>query len=141
MKKLTLVAYLCLAFATISMAAGWHVANQTTIGWDAVTQDIDGNTITDGVITYNVYLTNAKTDPGKTNPVKIADGITNTQYTITLNTRIFSVPGVTAVFTMDVDGEIITNESDIIYLDWTTDNPKGILYLPNLKAPTGLGIH
>lgn len=139
MKSLTLI---CLALCLIVTPAfaAWHVANQTTVAWDAVTQDVDGNTITDGAVTYNIYLTNAKTDPDKTNPVKIAEGITDTQYTITLNTRGFYVPGVTAVLTMDVDGETITNESEMIYLDWTPDNPKGILYLPNLKSPTGLGI-
>jgi len=45
-------------------------ANQFTLGWDAVTKDIDGDPITG--VTYEVLMANAVTDPNKTNPAVVA---------------------------------------------------------------------
>lgn len=59
----------------------FHNANQVTITWDVVTDDIDGDQVTG--VNYILYLVNANTDPDKTNPVVVAETADNTE-TITL---------------------------------------------------------
>lgn len=75
MKKLLgFIVLLAIVFCTIPVLAQeviWHNANQVTVGWDVVTQDIDGDPITG--VTYEVLLANADTDPNKTNPVMVAE--------------------------------------------------------------------
>ena len=74
MKKLFGIIALLIVFVAAPVWAQdvvWHNANQVTVGWDAVTQDIDGDPITG--VTYEVLLANADTDPSKTNPVVVAE--------------------------------------------------------------------
>ena len=87
----------------------FHNTNQASVTWDAVTTDIDGDPITG--VTYRLYLANADTDPNKTNPVIIQDGITDTNAVITLNTKGRFYAGVSALYEGD---ESVINWADEI---------------------------
>lgn len=63
----------------------WHIANQATITWDAVTTLANNATIPESnTIEYNVWLSNADTDPDKLNPVAVGT-TSETLYVVTLN--------------------------------------------------------
>jgi len=134
----TVLAFLMVA-AGLS-AQTWHTANQSTVAWDAVTTNTAGDPIpADAVVKYTVYLANANTDPGKSNPALIAESITETQYTFTLGTQGKFVPGVKSE--LWVDG--VKEEESVIA--WT-DDPQyaqgdegfGLRYFLPPKAPGGL---
>jgi len=77
-----------LPFSAAVIAQTWHTANQSTVAWDAVTTNTNGDPIPEGeTVKYDVYLSNALTDLDKANPVKVADSIVETRYTVTLNTE------------------------------------------------------
>ena len=86
MKKLLAIGLvLALLFPLQALAQTWHTANQTTVGWGAVTTLSDGTDIPSGdVVKYQVYLANAKTDPNKANPTLVGE-VETLQETITLN--------------------------------------------------------
>lgn len=138
MKKVfAVLAFALVVMVGVAMAAEWHVANQTTIAWDAVTTSADGTvTFGAGEITYNVYLANAVTDPTKQNPSKIGN-VSATEYTITLNTEGKFVPGVSAVRTVGAD---VIGESGITWLDDYPDNPPGIVFYKIAPKPAGVRI-
>jgi hypothetical protein len=76
---------LSLAFSTVALCQEWYVANQITIGWDAVTEMEDGQAIPEtDIVEYKVYLANTVTDPDKTNPAIIGVAAECT-YIVTLN--------------------------------------------------------
>jgi len=80
---------LFLVFAPVALAevGNWHVANQTTVAWDAVTVLSDGSPLPTGdTIEYKIYLANSVTDPSKTNPVEVGRTAA-LQFTITLGTE------------------------------------------------------
>lgn len=89
-KGLTLLLIVIISFALtlpLVYAQEWHVANQVTIGWSAVTEMQGGVAVPeDNIIEYKVYLANAITDPDKTNPVEIGIAA-ECMYTLTLNTE------------------------------------------------------
>jgi hypothetical protein len=91
MKKIVMAMVLAmmLVFTGTAMAQvdNWHIANQATVGWNAVTLLDNGEPIpaTD-TVRYVVLMSNAITDPNKTNPVEL--GTTDAlEYVITLNTE------------------------------------------------------
>jgi hypothetical protein len=90
MKRLFVALFIVAALLVgLAWAVPFHNSNQSTLAWDVVTTDVDGDPIT-GVVTYKMWLANADTDPNKTNPVVAVDGDgddTNTQAVITLGTK------------------------------------------------------
>ena len=78
-------------------AQEWHSTNQATVAWDAVTQTVDGLPISPEDVSYDIFLANAVTDPGKTNPSMIQADVVETQYTITLNVEGQFFVGIRAV--------------------------------------------
>ena len=115
MKKyfLTIMA-IGLVLASVSIAQEFHIADRATINWD---QDL-GN-IPAAEIKWNVYMTNAVTDPGKANPAKIATAI-GKPYTIVFSVEGKYYVGVSAV--RIIDGSVI-GETDILWADTQTDVP------------------
>lgn len=86
MKKLIVLLF-CITYLFITpvFALDFHNANQVSLAWDAVTTDIDGDSITG--VNYRIYLANADTDPNKANPVIVEDNIVENTKTISLNTK------------------------------------------------------
>lgn len=130
-----------LLFAVVMPAQAvdnWHTANQATLQWNAVTTNINGDTVTDAV-EYVVYMANAVTDPNKTNAVEVWRG-TETQALLTLNTEGQYFVGVKAVRKL-ADGEAVA-QSEVAW----SDNPLcvegevtfGLRYYLPLMAPGGL---
>lgn len=75
---------LVLTFSTSVFAQEWITMNQSTVSWDAVTEMQGGVAIPEtDIIEYKIYLSNAITDPDKTNPAEI-ETVNATSYTITL---------------------------------------------------------
>ena len=97
MKKLILCVIVCVLLSTVSYATDFVNVKQVTLSWDAVTQDVDGDPALGA--TYRLYLANADTDPGKTNPV-IVHETSGTTATITMSKGRFFV-GVDAVYLGD----------------------------------------
>ncbi|MCK4525913.1 hypothetical protein KAW18_00975 [candidate division WOR-3 bacterium] len=87
MKKLFLILVLAVFLVSSVSAFGqeWHTVNQATITWSPVTGAEGGTPFPEtDVIEYRVWLSNAVTDPDKTNPVEV--GITEeTMFVVTLN--------------------------------------------------------
>ena len=84
MKKLFLIMIcLLIAFsASPSSAVTFHNDKTPTLSWQMVTTDIDGEPIS-GIVTYQLWLANADTDPNKANPVMVSE-TTGLETTITL---------------------------------------------------------
>ena len=76
MKKLSLAILLFMLSSIPAFALNWHTANQTTIGWDAVT-------VASGTVEYEVFIANQVTDPEKAAPVSVWRG-SELQTTLTL---------------------------------------------------------
>lgn len=70
---------------TFAQTLPFHNANQVTVGWNAVTQDVDGEPLTSTVF-YKLWLVNADTDPEKNNAVEVWTG-EELQATITLGIK------------------------------------------------------
>ena len=96
MKKLFLTV-LCFQ-AMVGMAWAdvvFYNSNQATLEWNVVATDVDGDPITG--VTYRLYLSNADTDPNKSNPVIAVDNIIETSATVTLGTKGRFFVGVSAL--------------------------------------------
>ena len=137
MKKLflTVVTIICfLAVADfVSAEVTFHNANEATVGWSAVTTDVDGDLIT-GTIQYRIYLANADTDTGKANPTLIADGLTGLSYTVTLNIKGRYFVGASA---FDGEDESVINWADEI--ENQGDNPLfGLRWKVSPHAPKNI---
>ena len=122
-------------------AIEWKAANQVTIAWDATTTLIDGQPIPAGaIIKYNVYLSNADTDPDKINPIKLnAEPIDALQYVVTLNTEGKYIAGVKAL-RFDAAGAQVS-ESDTNWSDVNGDmtpNPFGLVHYIAPEPPGNL---
>jgi len=123
MKKLIVLIVILglLLVPTLSPAQiGWVTANQATVQWDAVTADVDGDPIPAGThVEYEVWLVNKVTDPGKTNPAKVAT-TTATEFTITLGVKGQYLVGVLAAHVEDGTNEKLA-ESTIAWSDIPDD--------------------
>jgi hypothetical protein len=122
-------------------AIEWKAANQISIAWDAPTTLIDGQPIpADMVFKYDVYLSNADTDPDKANPVKLNAAPTAAlEYVITLNAEGRYIPGVKAL-RFDAAGAQVS-ESEINWSDVNGDmtpNPFGLIHYLAPTAPGNL---
>jgi len=118
MKKLVLtlaiVCLLLLGTTAAVTAQTWYTANQRTVAWNATTTLENGDPLPSGsTISYDVWLSNAITDPDKTNPVKVAT-VTDLTYTITLNVEGKYFVGCSA--NRIVDNEIVSS-SDVSWSD------------------------
>lgn len=134
MKKiLTYLAIIFLVFVGIVFAQTWHTADQKTVGWDAVTNNVDGGAIPADQISYTVYLYNAVTDPNHLNAVELGNTV-ETEYLITLGIEGRYFFGVKSVRT--VDGEWV-GESEIV---WSSlpEYDFGIQFFLTPMAPGGL---
>ena len=85
-KKISVVFLsLFLFFPVLVFGQEWITTNSSVISWDAVTAMSNGDPIPDtDIIEYVVYLSNAITDPDKSNPIEIGT-IDALEYTVTLN--------------------------------------------------------
>ena len=108
-KKSLFAVLLVLFLAGVAFAQTWYTANQATVEWDAVTVPADST------VEYVVYLANAITDPGKTNPTEVAT-TTNTSQLITLGTEGSYFVGVKSRRLLTADGSNV-GESDISWSD------------------------
>lgn len=131
-----------------AQSINWVTANEKTFGWDAVTTKSDGTPLgeTDQV-KYNVFLANAITDPGKSNPALVADSISKTAQTVTLNTEGKFFVGVQAERwvnegTADAPDYILASSSEVVWSDdptYVTDGvPFGWRYYLPPANPGGL---
>lgn len=115
---------LCVTMTALPVfALEWHTANQATVAWDAVSADQDGDPIPAGFeVKYKVFLVNSATDPNKTNPAEItpAGGISELQFTITLNTKGSYYVGAKAYLVDSATGEEVS-ESKFAWSDVPAD--------------------
>lgn len=115
-----LAALIIIAVPLVPDAFEWHIANQVTVAWDAVTDRSDGTPLPTGDgIEYVVYTANELTDPDKQN---IGDPVwtgTATEATLTMAVEGSFMVGVRAI--RMVDG-VNVGESDI---SWS-DNPAAV---------------
>ena len=125
-------------------AETWHTANQKTIGWDAVTQDVDGDPIPSGhTVSYKVFLSNALvTDKSDAMPVATA---TSLDAVVTLQAKGSYFVGVQAFLVPDGESEPVEGtESTIAWSDNPADCEGQVTFglrmfaqlkSPNLKPP------
>jgi len=134
MKKLTLTIVCLLTMASFANAeVTFHNANEATVEWSAVTTDVDGDLIT-GTIQYRIHLANADTDPDKTTPTMIADGLTELSYTVTLGVKGRYYIGASA---FDGEDESVINWADEI--ENQGDNPLfGLRWKVSPHAPKNI---
>ncbi|RKY08020.1 MAG: hypothetical protein DRP56_04760 [Planctomycetota bacterium] len=93
----------------------WHTANQTTVGWDAVTALFNGDPVPpNDTVTYKVYLRDYNTGD-ETLLTTDGNGIAETQYTITFTAEGLYIVGISAV--RQPEGETETIESTICWSD------------------------
>lgn len=127
--------FVALFAATVSAAADvvFHNANQSLLGWNAVTTDVDGDPC---VCIYEVLIANKATDPEKTNPTVIP--VETVQYLITLGVKGRYYVGVRAVID-DEEGDLKSGINWADDPDYQTVAPFGIKYLALPNVP--LDIH
>jgi hypothetical protein len=119
----------------------WKAANQVTVQWDAPTTLVDGSPIPAGaIIMYEVYLANAVTDPGKTNPTNLTPNapISDLSMVITLAVEGKFYVGVKAV---RVENNETLSVSEINWSDANgaaTPNPFGLVHYLAPAAPGNL---
>ena len=123
-------------------AQTWKVANSFTIGWNPVTEKVDGSPIpADQSITYDLYLSNVTTDPEKANPTKVTTTpITATSQIVQLVVEGKYFVGCQAI--LSAYGETVPSD-----ISWSDDpavveggNPFGLLYIVPAKKPDGVGV-
>jgi len=141
MSRLLLALVLVLALCGSAFGQTWHTADQKTVGWDAVTQNTDGQPLIEGsTVTYTLYLANAITDPEKTNPSEIAAGVENLQHVITLGVQGRFFVGIRAVLWVD---EEAVSQSTIAWSDDTEvvqDVPFGLQFFAPPAGVRGLRV-
>ena len=102
---------LLFTFSTVGWAIEWVTANQSTIQWQEINTDIDGDPLPAGThVEYKILLANLNTDPNKTNPATL-DQVTGLEYTITLNTKGSYAAGVQALHLDDSTGEVLAQSA------------------------------
>lgn len=140
MKKIfMIIMILFVLYIGSASAVDWKVTNQVTIAWDAPTTFTDGTPLVSSVIIrYKVYLSNAITDPDKSNPVLLGE-TDQLEYTVTLNVEGKYFAGVSSA-RYDDSGQQL-NESDINWSDtngiWTPA-PFGLAHYLLVGPPANL---
>ena len=155
MKKVIMILFLSVALifscVDISEAIDWKITNQITIAWDATKTLNNGSAIpTDNSVKYRVYLSNAITDPGKTNPVLLGE-TDLLLYTITLvaEGRYFAAvqavrydsAGNELMDCADESGNLISCKSTLNWSDINGDNtpnPFGLTHFMRIGSPKNL---
>jgi len=126
MKRLFLAILIVLFCIGTSFALDWHTTNQATVQWDAVTTYVDGTTISEGTVSYELFLINA-TETDKTKAVSIGTTV-DTFKIITLDQKGEYYVGVKAMLTTDEK----VSESTV---SWSDAFGWGIRFYPALAAP------
>ena len=133
MKRFLAVLLTFLLLTVSAWGLTWNTANQMTVAWDAsATADIPQEQIT-----YTVYMIDS-TDTAKDNPIMVAEGLIDTEYTFTFATEGRYLLGVKAVRT--VSGEKVS-ESVISWSDneQYTTNTFGAVFYKAPNQPGGFG--
>ena len=138
-KKSIIVLLLLLTPLTAALALDWYNANQKIVGWDAITYSLN----TGERVMYRVYLTNSKTDPGKTNPTMVGETV-DTNYTLTFTDKGSYFVGIQSIIQSDESGSW-SDVSDPSVIGWS-DDPQyaqggvtfGLRYYPAPPTPTGI---
>jgi len=129
--NMKILAFLFLLIPSLLFATEFKTVNQGTFEWEH-----DPGKIPPSTISFRVYIVNALTDPGKTNPVMI--GTTpSKQYTITLGVEGSYFLGVSPYRQIGFNqaGEPVVQEGEIT---WSDEYGWGIQYWESLKKITGL---
>lgn len=142
MKKIKSILVLMVLFLFVSVPVladvNWHLANQTTVGWDAVTTLSDGTTIPPEQISYKVYIAKLV---DKTDMVEVGNAIVDVQFTVTLTSEGKWFVGVKAIRTID---GVNIESSRIAWSDNPVDcengNTFGIMLYMGPANVTGLKI-
>ena len=139
MKRLVTIIGIIALLTTSAFAVEWTTANQSTVGWDAVTQNVDGEPFPEGdTIEYDVFL--VKESSTDRNADKIKKGTTaDLQYVFTFDQEGRWLAGLQAVRTPAASPEDI-KRSAIIWSDSIDVTfvpvPFGFIYFAN---PGGFG--
>ena len=140
MKKVALVTLAILMWSGVALGQEWHTANQVTLGWDAVTQLVDGTAIPEGeIVKYKVWIKNAITGG---DPVELVE-TTDLEFTLTIGSEGKYFLGVQAL-RYQSDGETLIGESIICW----SDVPEccggniafGVQFFNLPASPGGLGL-
>lgn len=139
MKKTAAAFIVLMLFTAPAFALTWHTANQSTVSWDSVSYQADAGER----LVYVVMVSNALTDPDKTNPVEVGS-MENAQYQMTLVEKGSYLIGVKSVIEVysDSTGWVRVSES----LPSWSDDPAvcynnetfGVRYYPAPPRPMGL---
>lgn len=143
--SLFLITVFLVSICSVVYSQEWHTTNQATITWDAVTGAEEGAPYPEtDVIEYRVWLSNAITDPDKTNPVEI--GITaELVYVVTLNVEGRFLVGLQTIRKQQQGSELVLlGESEI---GWS-DDPEivadgrifGLQYYLSPPPPRGVSL-
>jgi len=141
LKKLLVLffAFLFIGFAGTANAIDWTVANQATVAWDAVTQNVDGETFpADDVILYRLYIKKAGTAGDGT----FAGETDALEFTLTFPTEGKWLAGVKTIRKPKdnpddiIESEMLWSDSDDIV---TVPIPFGIVFYKPPKSAGGFG--
>ena len=116
-----LITFFLVSICTVAHSQEWITANQFTVTWDAVTELSDGTPLPEGdIIEYRLWLSNAVTDPDKTNPVEVVVTPVNT-YVLTIDAEGRYFVGLQTIrkITIGADGEKQVIGESVI--GWTDD--------------------
>lgn len=142
MKRLvTIIGILALLYSP-ALAVDWTTANQSTIGWDAVTTNTEGDPIPVGdTVEYDLYLVKESSSDRDTD--KIKKGTTDQlQYILTFNQEGRWLAGIQAVRIPAASPED-KKYSTLIWSDSTdislVPKPFGFIYFASPADPGGFG--
>lgn len=130
---------LFLSFIAVTFGQEWHVTNQITVSWDAVTELEEGIPVSEGdVIEYKVYLSNAISDPDKITPIELGT-TADTFYVITLVDEGQYFVG------LQTTRKLVAGHTTKSIIGWTDDpaicsdgDTFGVRYFLSPLNPTGL---
>lgn len=119
MKKLVIYSLFILLVAVQAQAIDWHVANQITLGWDAVSTSENGDPLPVGSrIKYNVYTT-LETDIDKTNAI-LVNTVTDVSSLVTFTDQGFYWFGVESILEVQ-DSSGLWQEANKSTIAWSDD--------------------
>ena len=134
MAKVFMIFSIIFLMATAGLGQTWVNTNQTTVAWDAVSYGLDAGE----TLIYKTYLSNAKTDPNKTNPASIGE-TEALQYQFTFTEKGSYFVGLQTIIRVDGEdvaaSEIVWSDDPIVAAGGQTF---GIRFYPNPPNPTGI---